>query len=98
VKTLKEILALKDYTAMTEIEKAIRSAFWAGQSHERGTICINLRDQVMSRRKGRYHRIEEKAIKHVLSVVGINQSFVFHNTGDSGIAEANEIFDWDFDI
>ena len=95
--TLKSILEKKEN--LTETERAIQAAYWAGQSDMRGKITEAVGKSIFSFSYGRYHNIERKAIAAAIASGLINKNArCFGGHGDSGAEEAAEIKDWDFDL
>ena len=91
MKTLKNIM---DNEAVTDAQKVIQAAFWAGQSDMRGTSTEEMREAIKSVKYGRYHKEQKRVIAHIINKCGtLNVGGI-----DSGKAEAAEILEWDFDI
>jgi len=82
-----------------QVKKAIRAAYWAGQSEMRGRITEQIERRLESLPKTRYHNITRKAAEHmVVNVDGINGNYVFLKRGDSGNDEHKDFLEWDFDL
>lgn len=94
--TLREII--RDTNRETETQRAVRAAYWAGQSMMRGLITEQLKQRLDSLPQSRYHRLVRAAAEHMcIGVPCINSNYL-HGRGDSGTGEAAEIMDWDFDL
>ena len=94
MRTLFEIVekAKRDYTDCNDIEKAIITAYWAGQSNMRGTITekvVGVTKRYVP--KSRYTKIEKWAVGRVLSEIG-----ELHGRMDFGRGEGAELLSAEF--
>jgi hypothetical protein len=90
MKSLKSIIRReKEYHTLTEIEKAIIAAYWAGRESMRGEIVARLEKNRDAYQGGRYKHQERKAIQEVLRDPLL---------GGHGNHMGDEILAWRFDI